>query len=128
MSIFSRVEKHLEQIGDRRLRQSARLPFLLHLLLGRTPARRLAQSLIAVLLLISPISFSTDKITNFTYECPVSCSSAVKADRVAAVQRSAAVKPEACPAQQSGHRIVPASLTPTAELVSATAPSRAPPA
>jgi len=78
MNIFSGVEKHPERIFDQRLSLSVRLPVLLHLLLGRTPVRRLAQSLIAVLLLISPLSFSTDKVSNFTYECPVSCGSSEK--------------------------------------------------
>ncbi len=89
MNIFSGVEKHPEQILNQRLSLSVRLPILLHLLLGRTPIRRLAQSLIAVLLLISPLSFSTDTITNFTYECPVSCCGSEKTVIVVAQQRNA---------------------------------------
>jgi len=73
MNIFSTVEKQTQRVLDERLSLLVRLPVLLYLLLGRRPARHLAQSLIVILLLISPLSFSTDKVSNFTYECPVSC-------------------------------------------------------
>jgi len=77
MNIFSGVEKHPERIFDQRLSLSVRLPVLLHLLLGRTPVRRLAQSLIAVLLLISPLSFSTDKVSKLL-PTNVRCHAAVR--------------------------------------------------
>ncbi len=49
--------------------------------------RRLAQTLITVLMLISPLSFSTDKVTNFTYECPVSTTCTIKSNRRISLQR-----------------------------------------
>jgi len=89
MNIFSTVEKQTQRVLDERLSLSVRLPVLLYLLLGRRPARHLAQSLIVILLLISPLSFSTDKVSNFTYECPVSCCGSEKTVIVVAQQRTA---------------------------------------
>ena len=128
MNIFSGVEKHPEQILNQRLSLSVRLPILLHLLLGRTPIRRLAQSLIAVLLLISPLSFSTDTITNFTYECPVSCSSLEKTVRAVAQQRNAPGRIFLHAFQPVNRTLFPAPLSPTIELISSAFPCRAPPA
>lgn len=49
------------------------------------PIRRLSQSLIVILMLISPLSFSTDKISNFTYECPVFRGCSIKERRSAGI-------------------------------------------
>lgn len=127
MSIFSGVEKHPEQLFDQRLSLSLRLPILLHLLLGRAPIRRLAQSLILVLLLISPLSFSTDKIPNFVYECQVSAGGSEKIKRSTAVQRTVAVRPVQPSLLPLQRRSFPVSITPTVQLVSNSFPCRAPP-
>ena len=127
MNIFSGVEKHPEQLFDQRLSLSLRLPILLHLLLGRTPIRRLAQSLILVLLLISPLSFSTDKIPNFVYECQVSAGGSEKLKRSLAVQRTVALGPVHPSLLQLQCRPFLVSLTPTVQLVSNSFPCRAPP-
>jgi hypothetical protein len=57
--------------------------------------RRLAQSLITILVLISPLSFSTDKVSNFTYECPVSTTCTITTSRRITQQRqfTATLKP-----------------------------------
>jgi len=128
MNIFSGVEKHPERIFDQRLSLSVRLPVLLHLLLGRTPVRRLAQSLIAVLLLISPLSFSTDKVSNFTYECPVSCGSSEKTVLAVAQQRTAPGRIFLHAFQPVNRTLFPAPLSPAIELISSAFPCRAPPA
>lgn len=129
MAICSNKEKHLKTALKRGLCVSFHLPVLLHLLLGRAPIRRLAQSIITILLLISPLSFSTDKVPSFIYECPVSSVSSVKTVRAVAVQRSAlkaSSPPQLKPAVCTTFPTVP--LTPTAALVSTAFPSRAPPA
>jgi hypothetical protein len=84
MTIFSRTELQQECEPDR---WSARVPLLLQFLLGRIPLRRLSQTLIIILMLISPLSFSTDKVTNFTYECPVSTNCTINTSRRITLQR-----------------------------------------
>jgi len=90
--------------------------------------RYLSQLLISILLLISPLSFSTDKVTNFTYECPVSANCFIKSKRTAVVRQSSPpvilLKP-AAPAQCIS---LPAPISPPAILIFITSPSRAPPA
>jgi hypothetical protein len=82
MTIFNKTELQQECEPDR---WSARVPLVLQFLLGRIPLRRLSQSLIIILMLISPLSFSTDKLTNFTYECPVASGCSIKDTRRSAV-------------------------------------------
>jgi hypothetical protein len=77
------------------------------------PLRCLSQSLIIILMLISPLSFSTDKVSNFTYECPVAASCTVKTSRRITLQRQ--VTP--APAAQVSVRSIRPSLTDGAEPV-----------
>ena len=90
MHVLSKVNKQAGKLPDQQVCLSERLAImlqlLLHLLLGRAPIRRLAKSLITILLLISPLSFSTDKTTNFTYECPVSAGCGIKETRRMIIQ------------------------------------------
>lgn len=89
--------------------------------------RVLSQLLIAVLLLLSPITFSTDKIPNFTYECPVSTVCSVKVTRAVVQQRS----PKSIPRQfpKSDQNIgFPTEIIPPDTLIFFDSPCRAPPA
>jgi len=90
--------------------------------------RRLAQTLITVLMLISPLSFSTDKITNFTYECPVSTTCSIKTSRRITLQRQD-IKPalSVSPAH-AARRAPPAPLVSASILFSFPSHCRAPPA
>ena len=112
----------------RRLSLSEYLPVLLHLLLGRAPTRRLAKSLITILLLISPLSFSTDKIRNFTYECPVSVCCSLKEGRKVTVYRCSDKKNLITTALPNARFAAPSTLLPPVILISSTTHSRAPPA
>jgi len=127
MHYMSGINKRAEQLPDRQVCLSGRLAILLHLLLGRAPIRRLAQSLITILLLISPLSFSTDKVTNFTYECPVSAGCSIKETRRMIIEaRRAADALVAC--ALPGNRLAPpSSLHPPVIPICSTTHSRAPP-
>jgi hypothetical protein len=107
---------------------SEHLPILLHLLLGRAPIRRLAQSLITILLLISPLSFSTDKIRNFTYECPVSVCCDLKESRKVAIQRRAANHDPVTRVLADARFAPPAPHHPPIVRICTATHSRAPPA
>lgn len=90
--------------------------------------RRLAQTLITVLMLISPLSFSTDKVTNFTYECPVSTTCTIKSNRRIVLQRqftAAVILP--APSITSNYTII-APLTPAVDQHCFPSHGRAPPA
>jgi hypothetical protein len=99
---------------------------LLHLL-GKTPYRRLSQTLILVLLLISPLSFSTDNVQNFTYECPLSAGCSQQSRRLAVSRRQyAGVDKPAGPAHyQPADGAAPRSFAHL--FLAASPPSRAPP-
>ncbi len=119
---------HQEQLPTARVSWSTRVAILLHLLLGRAPLRRLSQSLILILLLISPLSFSTDKITNFTYECPVSAGCSIKDNRCVGIQRRIAPPPTVGLPAAALHHALPVPLNPPATLFCIASPCRAPPA
>jgi|GEM_PF-1471178 hypothetical protein len=95
---------------------------------GGAPLRRLSQSLIIILMLISPLSFSSDTITNFTYECPVSAACTIKDSRRADVSNRTALEPQHDAALSAAHHALPVSLRPPLPKLSFNAPSRAPPA
>jgi hypothetical protein len=88
----------------------------------------LSQLLISVLLLISPLSFSTDKVTNFTYECPVSAECNIKSKRTAVVRQSSPTVALHKTAASSQLIALPAPINPPAILHWITTHSRAPPA
>lgn len=90
--------------------------------------RLLSQLLISILLLISPLSFSTDKVTNFTYECPVSAECNIKSKRTAVVRQSSPPVTQHKPAAPALRIALPAPIKPPAILLCITSPSRAPPA
>lgn len=123
-------QQHPEQHFDQRQSLSARLPRLVHLMLGQAPERCLAQALITLLLLISPISFTTDTITNFVYECPVSSERSLKAGRSAVARRTVTL-PSAALSTVSGASNVRTTYasyrTLPAKQVSTPLPSRASP-
>jgi len=90
--------------------------------------RRLAQTLITVLMLISPLSFSTDKVTNFTYECPVSTTCTIKSNRRISLQRqftAALTSPAPSPTRNYA---VAVPLTPAVDQHCFPSHGRAPPA
>jgi hypothetical protein len=90
--------------------------------------RRLAQTLITVLMLISPLSFSTDKVTNFTYECPVSTTCTIKSNRRISLQRQfAAALVSPAPSSTRDYAIA-APLTPAVDQHCFPSHGRAPPA
>ncbi len=131
MHVLSKVNKQAGKLPDQRVCLSERLAImlrlLLHLLLGRAPIRRLAKSLITILLLISPISFSTDKTTNFTYECPVSAGCSIKETRRMIIQ-ARLDKDALLACALSGNRLAPPSpLHPPVIPICSTTHSRAPP-
>jgi hypothetical protein len=127
MNCVSGINTRAEQSPDRQPCLSERLAILLHLLLGRAPIRRLAQSLITILLLISPLSFSTDKVTNFTYECPVSSGCGIKETRRMIIQARLA-KDALIACAHPGSRLAPPSpLHPPAVKICTSTHSRAPP-
>ena len=128
MRFFSGVEIQVKRGLDQRLSLSEYLPILLHLLLGRAPIRRLAKSLITILLLISPLSFSTDKIRNFTYECPVSVCCSMKETRKVAVYRCFAKHALATCALPDARFAPPSPLHPPVAQICSATHSRAPPA
>jgi hypothetical protein len=128
MGFISGIAIQLLRKIVRRSRVSEHLPVLLHLLLGRTPLRRLAKSLITILLLISPLSFSTDKIRNFTYECPVSVCCNLKETRRVAVYRCFARHTLVTGALPDARFAPPSPLHPPVVRICSTTHSRAPPA
>lgn len=128
MRYFSGVEIQVLRELDQLLRLSGYLSALLHLLLGRAPIRRLAKSLITILLLISPLSFSTDKVRNFTYECPVSVCCSLKENRTAAIIRCSVKYVLAAYAQPDARFALPSPLYPPVVTICSTTHSRAPPA
>lgn len=128
MRHFSGVEIQVKRGLDQRLSLSEYLPILLHLLLGRAPIRRLAKSLISILLLISPLSFSTDKIRNFTYECPVSVCCSLKETRKVAVYRCFANHVLITSALPDVRFALPSPLHSPVVTICSTTHSRAPPA
>lgn len=90
--------------------------------------RLLSQLLISILLLISPLSFSTDKVKNFTYECPVSSNCSIKSKRTAVVRQSpppVTLHKTALPSQRIA---LPAPINPPVILHCIITHSRAPPA
>lgn len=119
---------HGDQLPIPRASWSTRVAVLLHLLLGRAPLRRLSQSLILILLLISPLSFSTDKVSNFTYECPVAAGCSIKDNRRVGIQRR--TPPPSHQLLPIAERLytLPAPLNPPVTRFSIASPSRAPPA
>lgn len=128
MRYFSGVEIRGIRGPGQRSSLSEHLPILLHLLLGRAPIRRLAKSLITILLLISPLSFSTDKIRNFTYECPVSVCCSLKETRTVAVYRCFAAHTLVTCALPDARFALPSPLHPPVVPICSTTHSRAPPA
>lgn len=128
MTLFSTADTQSGKLPVPRVCFPARVVMLLQLLLGRAPLRRLSQSLILILLLISPLSFSTDKVTNFTYECPVSAGCSIKDNRNVGIQlRLPPLALHQLPAPATRHALSAAVLPPMLKL-SYNAPSRAPPA
>jgi hypothetical protein len=97
-------------------------------LLGKTPYRRLSQALILMLLVISPLSFSSENIPNFAYECPVSTRCAVKSRRSVTVPQGLPAGVVRSSANFSVHHIPLAAVTPFLELICFDSPSRSPPA
>ncbi|MDU0460959.1 MAG: hypothetical protein RW306_19690 [Geobacteraceae bacterium] len=91
------------------------------------PRRILSQFLIALLLLLSPITFSTDKITNFVYECPISSTCTLKTRRSVVNLRSEVVQTGRTSANLANHGL-PVTPLPPAVPVCFTSPCRAPPA
>ena len=89
--------------------------------------RALSQLLIATLLLISPITFSTDKIPNFTYECPISTVCTIKTKRSVVYQRSPEVTLRQFPESGRNHGF-PTEIAPPVALNCFDSPCRAPPA
>jgi hypothetical protein len=90
--------------------------------------RSLSQSLIIILMLISPLSFSTDKITNFTYECPVSTTCSIKTNR-RITQQHQDIKPLPASSLALNRRpTLPVPLHSTSTLFSFPSHCRAPPA
>ena len=130
MSIFSDPIPQQEEVssGCRPTGWSERIPLLLRYLLGRTPLRRLSQSLIIILMLISPLSFSTDKISNFTYECPVSRNCSIKERRTAAIISSNLQHPQTVILPPANSYPLPAPRHPQVLQHTASTHSRAPPA
>lgn len=107
---------------------SARLPGLLHAPLGNRPLRRLSQALIILLLLIAPVSYSTDKIPNFKPDCESSSPLREKTTKkVAVARRSGSASP-----RLSHELIIPFSLlfcsTPPQNNFQLSNRGRAPPA
>jgi hypothetical protein len=101
---------------------------IMQLLLGQTPLRRLSQSLIIILMLISPLSFSTEQITNFTYECPVSTICAVKQTRRSAIHNHAGAARQPDCHNREAHLAASSPLYPPPTRFITSALSRAPPA
>ncbi|MDD2852657.1 MAG: hypothetical protein PHY09_12275 [Desulfuromonadaceae bacterium] len=97
-------------------------------LFGQTPLRSLAQSLIIILMLISPLSFSTENIPNFSYECPVSIDAPTKSKRHGIVVQQSPKRINRNRAPAARQLAVPHLKIPSDTLVSYTPPSRAPPA
>jgi len=128
MTIFSTADTQSGKLPVPRVCLPARVVVLLQLLLGRAPLRRLSQSLILILLLISPLSFSTDKVTNFTYECPVSAGCSIKDNRNVGIQlRLPPLTLQQLPDPAIRHALSSAVRPPLLKL-SLDTPSRAPPA
>lgn len=91
------------------------------------PIRRLSQSLIIILMLISPLSFSTDKISNFTYECPVSRGCTIKERRSTGIIRhTPRLHQQVCFLAVAVHDL-PHPLHPPRIRISCETHSRAPP-
>ncbi len=97
-------------------------------LLGQTPLRRLSQSLIIILMLISPLSFSTDKLTNFTYECPVSTTCFIKTSRRITMQSQVTPETATKVRVSSTRPALPDVTKPAVTLHCFTSHCRAPPA
>lgn len=85
---------------------SARLPGLLHAPLGNRPFRRLSQALIILLLLIAPVSYSTDTIPNFKPDCETFSPLREKTTKNVAVARRSG----SSPSRLSHEIIIPFSL------------------
>lgn len=114
-------EEHIlpSAIENRNRRHSGKIP--IH------PRRVLSQFLIALLLLLSPITFSTDKITNFVYECPVSATCHLKARRSVVNQRTDVVQAQWTVVIPLSNGL-PETIIPPAVPVCFASPCRAPPA
>jgi len=100
---------------------------LLRQILSGIPIRCLAQSLIFILILISPLSFSRDEIHNFTYECPVSRGYSIKINKAVAIQRTAVSTAET-PIPVTNQYLQSAAPSVPLTLHYNTSHSRAPPA
>jgi hypothetical protein len=90
--------------------------------------RHLSQSLIIILMLISPLSFSTDKVTNFTYECPVSTTCTITTSRRITLQRQFTPAPSAPVSTRSLRPALSAKAEPFVALHCFPSHCRAPPA
>ena len=129
MSIFSSpIPQQGHPSEDQPHRWSERIPLLLRFLLGQTPLRRLSQSLIIILMLISPLSFSTDKISNFTYECPVSRGCSIKKTARAAILSHKPKQQQIVVPPSTAVHPLPAPQHPQVLHHSGNTSSRAPPA
>lgn len=129
MTLFSRHPRHPANATKQRCKRwSERVPLSLHRLLGRAPLRRLSQALIIILMLISPLSFSTDKLSNFTYECPVAEACTIKDSHRAAVLYRTEEPQQHVANLSAAIHAQPALLCPPLPELSLDAPSRAPPA
>ncbi len=89
--------------------------------------RPLSLSLILILLLISPLSFSTDKIPNFTCETPISTGCAIKTNRSGVLdQPNPRVRPQKLSTTSQRYSF-PEPLIPAIESIFFYSHSRAPP-
>ena len=114
-------EEHIlsSAIANRIRRHSGKMP--IH------PRRVLSQFLIALLLLLSPITFSTDKITNFVYECPVSATCSFKTRRSVVNLRTDVVLARRTVVILRSHGLPETIISPAVPVCFAS-PCRAPPA
>lgn len=89
--------------------------------------RYLSQSLILILALLSPLTFSTDKVPNFTPDCEIQFTQGTKSSRIVIVRRCP-VSPKAAVAGTATTRyIVSPPSTPHTSSLCIPSSSRAPP-
>lgn len=100
----------------------------LYTLFIRNTVRHLAKTLIVILILISPLSFSTDKVPNFAYECPVSSRCEVQSRRILSEKHQTDKQYQKTTTIAVTCNGIPESLPPTLEQFSPPSPSRSPPA
>jgi hypothetical protein len=91
--------------------------------------RYLSNLLMAILLLLAPITFSNDSIPNFQPECEASSFlRSAESTAVAPFRRAIPIAPKGRISSPSPRYLYPAPLTPSILQIFLAAPSRAPPA